>query len=149
MVSSLCSTSPCAACRISSSNAGARFAATACTMSHWVEAGSGTPRSPCRPSRRLNGSPLPYFNSPIMLPAVASYFLVAGLFGRGRGEDLAAQMAAQLLQLVDRRRQRRLPGDPHQHARGLLVDGPLDRRRDTRRPHVSDGCGTSIRAAPR
>ena len=94
-------------------------------MSHWVEAGSGTPRSPCRPSRRLNGSPLPYFNSPIMLPAVASYFAVARLCGRGRGEDLAAQVAAQLLQLVDRRRQRRLPGDPHQHARGLLVDGAL------------------------
>ena len=75
MVSSLCSTSPCAACRINSSNAGARLAATACTMSHWVEAGSGTSRSPCRPSRRLNGSPLPYFKSPIMLPAVASYFL--------------------------------------------------------------------------
>ena len=24
---------------------------------------------------RLNGSPLPYFKSPIMLPAVASYFV--------------------------------------------------------------------------
>ena len=92
MVSSLCSTSPCAACRINSSNAGARLAATACTMSHWVEAGSGTPRSPCRPSRRLNGSPLPYFNSPIMLPAVALYFL-ARLCGRVRGEDPAAQVA--------------------------------------------------------
>ena len=125
MVSSLCSTSPCAACRISSSNAGARLAATASTMSHWVEAGSGTPRSPCRPSRRLNGSPLPYFNRPIMLPAVASYFVLAGPCGRVRGEDLAAQVAAQLLQLVHRRRQGRLPGDPHQHARGLLVDGPL------------------------
>jgi hypothetical protein len=33
------------------------------------------PWSPCRPSRRLNGSPLPYFNNPIMLPAVALYFL--------------------------------------------------------------------------
>ena len=125
VVSSLCSTSPCAACRISSSKAGARSAATACTMSHWVEAGSGIPRSPCRPSRRLNGNPLPYFNRAIMLPAVASYFVLARLGGRCRGEDLAAQMAAQLLQLVDRRRQRRLPGDPHQHARGLLVDGAL------------------------
>jgi hypothetical protein len=50
---------------------------------------------------------------------------LAGLLGRIRGEDPAAQMAAQLLQPVDLRRQRRLPGDPHEHARGLLVDGPL------------------------
>ena len=34
-------------------------------------------------------------------------------------------MAAQLLQLIDRRRQRRLADDPHQHARGLVVDGAL------------------------
>ena len=49
----------------------------------------------------------------------------ARLGRRGRGEDLAAQVATQLLQLVDRGRQRRLPGDPHQHARGLVVDGAL------------------------
>ena len=46
-------------------------------MSHWVEAGRGIPRFPCRPSRRLNGSPLPYFSRAIMLPAVASYFSLA------------------------------------------------------------------------
>ena len=110
---------------------------------------AGLSRSPCRPSRRLNGSPLPYFNSPIMLPAVASYFVLARLFGRGRGEDLAAQMAAQLLQLVDRRRQRRLPGDPHQHARGLLVDGALTAggtrvARGERRVRHVDPLGTPV-----
>ena len=46
-------------------------------LSHWVEAGRGISRYPCRPSRRLNGSPLPYLSSPIMLPAVASYLLLA------------------------------------------------------------------------
>ena len=66
-------------------------------MSHWVEAGSGTPRSPCRPSRRLNGIPLPYFSSPIMLPAVASYFRSPAPSGAIRGEDLAAQVTAELL----------------------------------------------------
>ncbi|HXL18050.1 MAG TPA: transposase, partial [Streptosporangiaceae bacterium] len=43
-------------------------------LAHCVEAGRGISRYPCRPSRRLNGSPLPYFNSAIMLAAVKSYF---------------------------------------------------------------------------
>ena len=44
------------------------------TISHWVEAGRGIPRSLAAPSSRLKGIPLPYFSRAIMLPAVASYF---------------------------------------------------------------------------
>ncbi len=122
VVSSLCSTSPWAACRINSAKAGATLAATARTMSHWVEAGRGISRCPCRPSRRLNGNPLPYFKSPIMLPAVASYFRLPVSSGRRGGKHLAAQVATQFLQLINRRRQRRLPGDSHHHTRSLFVD---------------------------
>ena len=32
------------------------------------------PKFPCRPAKRLNGNPLPYFKIAIMLPTVASYF---------------------------------------------------------------------------
>ncbi len=81
----------------------------------------GISRCPCRPSRRLNGSPLPYFKSPIMLPAVASYFRLLSSSAPG-GKHLAAQVATQFLQLVNLRRQRRLPGNPHQQARCLFVD---------------------------
>jgi hypothetical protein len=52
LVSSLCSTSPCAACRISSSRAGLLNAAASSTISHWVAAGSGIPRLACRFARR-------------------------------------------------------------------------------------------------
>ena len=45
-------------------------------MSHCVEAGRGISRFRCRPSRRLNGRPLPYFKRAIMLAALASYFRV-------------------------------------------------------------------------
>ena len=83
-----------------------------------------------------------------MLPAVASYFRLARLGGRWGGKHLAAQVAAQLLQLVNRRRQRRLPGDPHQHARGLVVDGALTAG-GTRVAGLERRCGTSIRSAPR
>src|SRR5205085_1594556 len=42
-VSSLCSTSPCAACRISSSRAALMTSAVSSTISHCVEAGNGIP----------------------------------------------------------------------------------------------------------
>jgi len=35
------------------------------TISHCVAAGSGVPRLPSSPSRRLNGRPVPYFKRPI------------------------------------------------------------------------------------
>jgi hypothetical protein len=60
---------------------------------------------------------VPYFNSPIMLPAVASYLRSPA--------HLAAEIAPQLLKLVDLRRQRRLARDPHDHAGRLLVDRAL------------------------
>ncbi len=40
-------------------------------------------------------------------------------------EHLAAQVATQLVQLIDVRRQRRLPDDPHHHAGSLVVDRAL------------------------
>ncbi|MGH7105134.1 MAG: hypothetical protein ACREFT_01340 [Acetobacteraceae bacterium] len=46
------------------------------TRSHWVAAGSGMRIAAWSRSRRLNGSPVPYFSSPTMLVALASYFSV-------------------------------------------------------------------------
>ena len=43
LVSSLCTTSPCAACRINSSRAGLSNSAASSTISHWVAAGNGIP----------------------------------------------------------------------------------------------------------
>ncbi len=48
---------------------------------------------------------------------------VARVLRRWGGEHLAAQMATQFLQLVDRRRQRGVPRDPHHHARRFVVNG--------------------------
>src|SRR5712691_10476366 len=73
VVSSLYSTSPCAACRINSSCAGAIDSAASSTISHCVEAGNGIPRFSCSPSSRWNGTPLPYFRIATMLADVSSY----------------------------------------------------------------------------
>ena len=73
-VSSPWSTSSCAACRHNSSQAGSIVRAVSRTMSHCVEDGSGIPTELFSLSRRFQGNPLPYFNSPIMLDALASYF---------------------------------------------------------------------------
>ena len=73
-VSSLWRTWPWAAWRISSSWAGSIDAAKRATISHCVAAGKGMPRLPWSRSRRLNGSPLPYLSSAIMLADSASYF---------------------------------------------------------------------------
>ncbi len=51
--------------------------------------------------------------------------LAARFFRRGGGEYFAAQVATQFLQPVNLRRHRRLPADPHHHARSLVVDGAL------------------------
>ncbi len=49
--------------------------------------------------------------------------LLTPCFSRcGSREHLAAQVATQLVQLIDVRRQRRLPDDPHHHAGPLVVD---------------------------
>ena len=47
-------------------------------------------------------------------------FLLARAFRSGGGEDLAAEMTAQLFQFIHRRRDRRLSLDPHQHTRIAL-----------------------------
>ena len=54
--------------------------------------------------------------------------LLASLYRRWRREHLTAQMATQFLQLVDRRTQRRLPDDSHEHAGDLLVNRSLTTR---------------------
>ena len=74
LVSSLCITLPCAACRINSSSASRSGFAAAAISSHCVAAGKGIPSCPCSLSSRLNGTPVPYFNRAIMATAVSSYF---------------------------------------------------------------------------
>ena len=74
VVSSLCSTFPWAACRISSSYAASIRPAASFTISHCVVAGSGSPRFFCKRSSRWNGNPLPYLSTAIMAAEVASYF---------------------------------------------------------------------------
>ena len=73
LVSSLCITLPCAACRINSSSTGQSSFAAAAIRSHCVVAGSGIPRCSCSLSNRLNGTPVPYFNRAIIATAVSSY----------------------------------------------------------------------------
>ena len=52
-------------------------------MSHCVEAGTGIPRLSCMAARRLNGKPLPYLSTAIMVAALSSYLLVATPSGGG------------------------------------------------------------------
>ena len=125
VVSSLCSTSPCAACRINSSNAGVEVRRDGL---HDVPLGRGRQRNlqvPLQAFEAVERQSAAVFQQPDHAAGRGVVLLLASLVRRGCREHLAAQMATQFLQLVNRRRQRRLPGDPHQHARGLLVDGAL------------------------
>ena len=72
-VSSLWTSSPCAAWRVSSAKTGASSTAASRTSSHWVAAGSGMPSPRCKTSMRWNGRPAPYLSRPTMLGAVSSY----------------------------------------------------------------------------
>jgi len=72
---------------------------TARTISHWVEAGRGTSRFPCRPSRRLNGRPAAVFQQDrSCCRLVASYFFSPASTGVGAVNTSTAQMATQFLQ---------------------------------------------------
>ena len=98
-VSSLCSTSPCAACRISSSRAGLISSAASSTISHCVDTGSGMPSrcsNPssaqtarrCRTSTARSSLRLSRRTSPAPPPPVPAR------------KHLAAAVAAQPLQLI-------------------------------------------------
>ena len=104
LVSSLCTTSPCAACRISSAQDGPDPRRQ---VVHDLPLRRGRQRNlqiACSRSSRWNGIPLPYFKSAIIAPVVGVVLLRADARGRIGREELAAQIAAQFFELVDRRR---------------------------------------------
>src|ERR1035438_4680330 len=103
-VSSLCTTSPCAAWRVSSCSAGWRMTAVSATISHCVATGSGMPRLFSRPCSLYHGTPLPYRSRAIMLAAVSSYFFSPTPSGAAavNTSDLNAQALFQALQSVPR-----------------------------------------------
>ncbi len=84
VVSSLCSTSPCARLANQFREGGRQQPRH---RRHDIPLGGGrqreSPDAPARPARRLKGNPLPYFNKAIMMPAVASYFRSAVSAGGG------------------------------------------------------------------
>ena len=75
-VSSLCTTPPCAACRMISPSMHLSCFAAASINSHWVAAGNGIPSCVSSRSIRLKGTPVPYFSSAIIATAVVSYLSV-------------------------------------------------------------------------
>ena len=115
-VSSLCTTSPCAAWRISSSSAGWSGTAVSATISHCVAAGSGMPRFSSRPSQPIPGNSAAVAQQGDHAGRRLVVLLLARAFRRCGREHVPAQIAAQLFQLIHGRGERRLPFDPHQHA---------------------------------
>ena len=135
-VSSLCSSSPCAACRVSSASAGCSRVAVSATISHWVEAGSGICRFAWSRSSRWKGIPLPYFRSGDHRAGGRIVLLGAHPRRRIGREELAAEMTAQFLQRVDRRGDGRLADEPDEHARVPLAIHLAGRARRTPIPVV-------------
>src|SRR5262249_8836246 len=81
--------------------------------------------APLQATEAVEREPRAVLQEPDHAPGRGIILLAARLFRRRRGKHLAAEVAPQLLQHVDLCRQRRLPGDSHQHAWGLLIDSAL------------------------
>src|SRR5260370_37156666 len=119
-VSSLCTTSPCAAWRVSSCSAGWRLTAVSATISHSVATGNGMPRLLSRPCNRYHGTQLPYRSRAIMLAAVSSYFFSPTPSGAAAVYTSPHRLHRNFFQLIHGRGDERLPLDPHQHT-GLAL----------------------------
>ena len=91
-MSSLCTTSPCAACRINSSKAGSIRSALAWTMSHWVEAGKGMPRFSCSPFQAMERHPAAVLQQSNHAARRRVVLLLANSVGRLSREDLPQRL---------------------------------------------------------
>ena len=149
LVSSLCTTSPLAACRISSARIGRVRVARSSTISHWVEAGSGICRSRLQPFEAVERHPAAVLQERDHRAGGRIVLLGADARRRIGRKELAAQMAAEFFELVDRRGDRRLADEPHEDA-GLALPGTACR--SVQSGHRSPWCrcawGTATCAAP-
>jgi len=102
-----------------------------CDGTHDVPLGRGRQRNlqvPLQAIQAVEGESAAVFQQPDHAAGCGIVFLLASLERRRRCEHFTAEMATQFLQFVDRRSQRRLPDDPHEHAGHLLVNRSLTAR---------------------
>ena len=77
------------------------------------------PRPCCSVSLRFKGHPRPIFSKAIMLPTVASHFSRPHPAAKSGVGDRAAQIAAQLLEIINLGAHEGLADQPHHHTRTL------------------------------
>ena len=121
LVSSLCITLPCAACRISSFSTGRSKPAARFTSSHCVLAGNGIPSCFSRCSGRLKGHACAVLNQCCHRHGTGIELFRAGRLWLTRPEDLTTGIASQPFHLKYCCLQRWPSHDPHQRLQFFLA----------------------------